>query len=97
MSFIDGKPRVATKDDVNGEWGWYRDARCFRCHLCGHKFAEGDYWRFVYTNNLVAPCGGNPLVCESCDGVDVIERWKALCDEAQSPRFWWFFQLAGGR
>jgi hypothetical protein len=96
VSFIDGKPQIATKDDVEGEWGPYRDARCFRCHICGHKFREGDYWRFVYTNNLNGHHGGNPLVCEGCDGADVVDRWKALCDEFQAPRFWWF-RLRGER
>ena len=91
MSFVDGTPQVATEWDCKALWGGGKPGRRFRCGLCGHRFQVGDYWRFVYTNSLTGgPYSGNPLVCRSCDGPDVIERWKALCDEASSPRFWYF-------
>ena len=90
MSFTDGKPQVTTKQHLATRWGGYSAKKYFRCRMCGHQFAEGDVWRWVYTNGLEGPYGGNPIVCASCDGDDVLERWKALCDEARSPRFWWF-------
>lgn len=72
-------------------WGGYPASKYFRCRMCGHTFVEGDVWRWVYTNGLEGGrYGGNPIVCATCDGHDVIDRWKALCDEAYSGRFWWF-------
>ena len=94
MSFTDGTPQTATyKDCFQTRWGCRDPGVRFRCGLCGHKFVPGDYWRFLYTNGLGGgPYSGNPLVCKLCDGPDVIERWKALCDEACSPRFWRFVE-----
>jgi hypothetical protein len=42
---------------------------------------QGDYWRWIFTNNL-SGYGGNPMVCEACDGIneEVIARWKQLVD-----------------
>ena len=90
MSFTDGKQFVATEHHCQLRWSGARPGVRFRCGICGHKFEPGDVVRFVYTNNLPG-YGGNPLVCATCDGPDVIARWKALCDEAASPRFWLFF------
>lgn len=68
--------------------------------MCGHRFSVGDVWRFVYTNGLpdtfeldgvnYSKYGGNPLVCAACDGPDVIDRWKAKCDDMYSDKNWWF-------
>jgi hypothetical protein len=30
----------------------------------------------------------NPIVCSSCDGEDVLDRWVARCYEAWT-KFWW--------
>ena len=87
MSFTDGKPRIATKEDCNAPWSGNR--KNFRCYLCGYKFKVGDYWRWQFTNNIQG-ASGNPLVCKNCDGPDVIEKWKALHEEAKSEKFWWF-------
>jgi formate-dependent nitrite reductase cytochrome c552 subunit len=90
VSFTDGKPCVVTPRHLETRWGGYPAKDYFRCRMCGHHFVEGDVFRWVYTNNLPNPYGGNPIVCTTCDGPDVIDRWKALCDEAHSGRFWWF-------
>lgn len=92
MSFTDGKPRVATEEDVHANWSGGKDGKYFRCGLCGHKFVVGDYWRFVFTNNIPG-AAGNPLVCKDCDGyhegVHVIERWKKMCEDSRT-KYWWF-------
>lgn len=93
MSFIDGKPRVATQEDCKANWSCGKNGKYFRCHLCGHKFEVGDVWRFVYTNSTPG-ASGNPLVCAKCDGPDVVERWAAMCKEAHE-RFWSFTRPCG--
>ena len=86
MSFTDQKSRIVTEHDVTSDWGGRRDN--FRCRMCGHTFQIGDYWRWVYTNDM-PNAGGNPMVCESCDGDDVKKRWEQMCNEAYT-KFWWF-------
>lgn len=87
MSFTDQKPRYATEDDLNGNWGGGPPGKYFRCYLCGHKFKLGDYWRWIYCNDK-SPSWGNFVVCEKCDGPDVKERRKEQIKEAEQ-RFWW--------
>lgn len=88
-SFTDGKPRIATDEDVRGAWCGRRDGAHFRCRLCGYKFRSGDYWRFVYANGSNSPSKfGNFLVCKECDGHDVLLRAEAQENEART-RFWW--------
>lgn len=91
MSFTDGKPFVATAQQCAARWGGAAPGERFRCYMCGHRFEPGDVARWQYTNNLPGHYGGNPFVCARCDGPDVVDRWKALCDEAHSARFWSFF------
>lgn len=83
MSFTDQRPRVATETHVT-KWGG--DGKCFRCYLCGHKFKVGDVWRWVAN----PPWGiyGNFLVCEKCDGADVLDRWISANKELEE-RFLW--------
>lgn len=89
MSFTDGLPRVATERDVRAPWCGYRDGSAFRCRLCGHRFQVGDVWRFVFLNFATSECHhGNCLVCERCDGPDVVQRLAAQEVEAKQ-RFWW--------
>lgn len=90
MSFTDGKPLLATEEHLKAPWSGKRDGSMFRCRMCGYKFQLGDYWRFVYTNDIPG-AGGNPLVCERCDGGDVCARWVQMCEEART-KFWWFTQ-----
>lgn len=87
--FTTGKPFVATAEDCNGNWACKPNGERFRCGLCGYRFKPGDVVRWQYTNNIPG-AGGNPLVCEKCDGPDVVKRWKALCDEWNSDKFWHF-------
>lgn len=86
MSFTDQKPRIATEKDCKAKWGGYKNGDRFRCYLCGHKFKPGDTWRWVYSQKYM-----NFLVCDSCDGDDVQERWIAANKELRE-KFWWFVQ-----
>lgn len=94
-SFTDGKPRIATQEDLQANWGGGRSGEYFRCCLCGYRFKEGDYWRWQYTNDIPG-AGGNPLVCKKCDGPDVIEKWKQMHKEAKG-RMWWFTRYRDAR
>lgn len=85
MSFLDQMPRVATEDDVKGSWDAAPNGKRFRCHLCGHRFKVGDIWRWVYAGKVNLT---NFLVCEACDGPDVLERWQAHYKDGKT-RFWW--------
>ncbi len=86
-NFTDQKQRIATEEDCDGPWGGEKHGKRFRCYLCGHKFVPGDKWRWVCAAASVALY--NLLVCEQCDGEDVLERWQRQNDEA-TQRFWWF-------
>lgn len=91
-SFTNGKPFVATEENCKAPWGCGKNGKYFRCGFCGHKFVPGDIVRWQYTNN-VSGADGNPLVCKECDDEDravVVEKWRALCKEFQSEKFWWF-------
>ena len=87
-SFTDGKPRIATDKDVHANWAGGADGKYFRCAFCGHKFVVGDYWRFVYTNDM-PQAGGNPLVCKDCDGDDIRQKWAKMCEDFRT-KYWWF-------
>lgn len=87
--FTDQKPRVATAEDLRMPWGGGAPGERFRCYLCGHRFAVGDEWRWVFTNGTPGAASGNPIVCAKCDGPDVVERWTKHAREAET-RFWWF-------
>jgi len=94
MSFTDQKPRIATKEDRQSIWSGGRRGENFRCYLCGHKFKEGDYWRWQYCYGRFAKIDGkkigliNFLVCKGCDGDDVLDRWVKNIEELYQ-RFWW--------
>jgi hypothetical protein len=93
-SFTDQKPRIATEKECKANWGGGKPGEFFRCHVCGHRFRPGDKFRWVYTNHLRG-YGGNPMVCEACDGTneEVIARWKKLVDQWKDDRngkYWWF-------
>jgi len=85
MSFTDQKPRVVTEKHYPGNYGGYKDGRNFRCYMCGHYFKIGDIFRRV--------CPGNKgvtslLVCEKCDGPDIIDRWVKRVNELKT-KYWW--------
>ena len=94
MSFTDGKPRVATKEDANFRWGGHPAGEWFRCYMCGHRFKVGDVWRWVYANFGGSVCTqGNFFVCFDCDGNDVLERraqQEAEFKAYATGRFWSF-------
>jgi hypothetical protein len=85
VSFTDQKPRVATAEECSDRWGGEGMGKRFRCYLCGHRFKPGDMWRWVYSTHQ---CAMNFLTCARCDGSDVLARWLAQVEEAES-RFWW--------
>ena len=98
-SFTSGLPMIATKNDTLAHWGGGKPGEYFRCGFCGYKFREGDYWRWVYTNDTPG-AGGNPFVCQTCDGprVDLLARWKAKYDTVRQHReglYWWFYRGDG--
>jgi len=82
MVFTDQKSRIATEEHVNAPWNGNK--KNFRCYLCGYRFKVGDYWRWVFGKGLTR----NFMVCKSCDGEDVLERFKKACEELKT-RFWW--------
>lgn len=83
IHWSNGKPQVATEEDCKAYWGGEKDGKRFRCYLCGHKFIPGDVWRFVASQTTI-----NFMVCQLCDGPDVMERWLAANQELRT-RFWW--------
>lgn len=93
-SFTDGRHRVATARDVGRRWGLSGDG--FRYGLCGHRFKEGDGWRWQYAGGRTIEMNNttygvrNFKTCDACDGPDVLDRWVALNEEYYSPRFWSF-------
>ncbi len=63
----DGKPFIVSQKYVDiKHWGGSHDGK-IRCGLCGEKFDVGDVARWQYTNDT-PNAGGNPFVCEDCDG-----------------------------
>lgn len=92
MSFTDQKQQPATAEHLTCPWGGRRDGSRFRCYLCGHRFKVGDLWRWVMDNDGKSRGGcGNFMVCASCDGSDVRERWWAHCSVGLE-RYWWLRQ-----
>jgi hypothetical protein len=91
MSFTDQKPRVATEEDCHAGWMGVSNGVYFRCGFCGYRFQPGDYWRWVFTND-VPGAGGNPMTCKACDTGNresMIAKWRAMHEEAKM-RMWWF-------
>ena len=83
MSFTGQKPRKATQKECDAHWNG-REGN-FRCYLCGYTFKLGDVWRWVYGSRAKVM---NCMVCEACDGDDVLDRWVAANKEL-AQRFWW--------
>lgn len=85
------KQHPATEQEVNALWRGKKGN--FRCYLCGHHFKLGDLFRLVYAKGVVI----NFLVCEKCEGNDVIERWYKRIQELEEvkEKFWWYFNDIG--
>lgn len=94
QGFTNGEQRVATEDDCKARWGLTAKPSNFRCYMCGHGFQVGDKWRWQYgcgrTFNHEGKVFGltNFIVCDKCDGPDVLDRWVAIHEDFYSPRFW---------
>jgi len=94
-SFTNQKRRIATDEDCNAAWNGAKNGVNFRCYLCGHRFKIGDGWRWVYSvsRHFKTPDGKrfgvtNFLVCDACDGEDVLDRWVNLHIEFYNDKFW---------
>lgn len=84
-TLLDGKFKIVTSEILKAPWGGSFDGSRFRCYMCGHKFVLKDLFRFLYAAEKNAM---NCLICEACDGPDVLERWVKQYNEAKT-RFWW--------
>jgi hypothetical protein len=91
MSFTDGKPTTVIEAHLRASWMGGKNGKYFRCAMCGYRFKLGDVFRFVFTNDM-PKAGGNPIVCQKCDGHDEKVRadWAVKCAENSSERNWWF-------
>ena len=87
MPFTDQKQFIVTEEQTHLDWAGGKDGKYFRCYLCGHKFVEGDKVRWQYTNDIEG-AGGNPIVCELCDGTkeEVVLKWEEMIDEFKNFR-----------
>ena len=82
MSFRNQIQRVATEEDINAPWSGVKGGKHFYCYLCGYKFQIGDKWRWV--NTAYRSHRSNLLVCEECDGPNVLECWEVWWKEWES-------------
>jgi hypothetical protein len=87
MSITDQKQRVASREDCRLNWSGGENGKYFRCGMCGHKFREGDIFRWVYMNSTPNSKRGNFLTCSACDGDDIRDRRLKWEREAET-RFW---------
>jgi NAD-dependent SIR2 family protein deacetylase len=72
-----GKPFIVTRYHI--AFPWSGKLNNFRCELCGHMFEVGDVARWQYTNDTPG-AGGNPFVCEKCDGTkeEIVAKQREL-------------------
>ena len=93
MSFLDGKPWVATEKHCTRWGGMNQKGKYFRCAFCGYKFKPGDTVRCQYTNNIPG-LWGNPLVCKDCDDTEkkLISKLKKMKKKKEQldKELWWF-------
>lgn len=81
MSFTDQKPHTVTEKDTKAPWSGIKDGKRFYCKLCGHQFVVGDTYRWVFASSIQRV---NLLVCERCDGPDVLDKWKKWWEDWES-------------
>lgn len=91
-TWTNGHPFPATHEHCNVmRWNCGKPGEKFRCALCGYTFVPGDIVRWQFTNDTPG-AGGNPFVCQSCDGgrdaiiAEILKRRKEL----SASRNWWF-------
>ncbi len=94
MSFTDQIRRTATAEDCRMRWRGEKGGVAFMCYLCGHKFQQGDGFRFVFSGGANFELDGkksgvtNFLTCDKCDTPKVIDDWVARNEEFYSPKYW---------
>jgi len=90
-NFTNQKPFIVEEKHLTLPWNGGKNGKYFRCGLCGDKFITGDIIRWVYTND-VQGAGGNPFVCERCDGTreEILKKLLELKKEYNDPKFWRF-------
>ncbi len=76
--------------DVNMIGRYSRMQKELRCYMCGHTFKSGEQVSLLNNNSWTdRPTGFfNPLICDNCDGEDVLNKWAERCKEAKK-KFWW--------
>lgn len=74
--------RAATESECQARWSCGKPGQFFRCGFCGHKFQVGDKFRCIFTNDIPG-AGGNPIVCEKCNGTtaELRGRWLSKVTE----------------
>jgi hypothetical protein len=94
-TFTNQKRRVATEAECRQDWRCGKNGSRFRCDMCGHRFKPGDGWRWQYSSGTKFTDDDgktwgchNPMVCDACDGPDILVRWAAHCAEFHSAKFW---------
>lgn len=86
--FLDQQPHVATTEECLFPWSGGKDGKHFRCYLCGHRFVPGDTYRFLFNSQQSPP---HLLVCDKCDGGDVLARFREMRRIAEKT-YWWAFK-----
>lgn len=75
---------IATPEDLKADWACVGRS-AFRCAFCSHRFAVGDEYRAIFTNDIKG-AGGNPLTCKKCwdmqGGFEGLRAsWMERCQE----------------
>lgn len=83
---------ACTSEDTTRPWSGGANGKWFRCYFCGHKFAAGDLFRAIFTNDG-SSVGGNPFTCKTCfdehGGESGLKKeWRRL-NELVKVKFWW--------
>lgn len=86
-NFTNQQPFTVTEKQAHTYWGFHRKEG-LRCYMCGCEIPEGSVARWIYAGGLGTI---NFIVCASCDGPDVIERWKSHVETAKQ-KYWWLWE-----
>lgn len=90
-NFLDGTPQIANEKTLIARWSGGSNGKYFRCYICGYKFILGDYWRFVFLNDL-SYSTGNLIVCKKCDNEDrevLAKQYRQMYEESKE-KYWSF-------
>lgn len=87
--------KVATDEICRARWCCGKPGERFRCYYCGRKFAVGDEFKAIYTNDIPG-AGGNPLICKACfdeigGEIKCRERWQEVHKHIEKLKvlYWW--------